>query len=44
MGIAVTWIPISVILVVDAIAMSGAVIASLVVRDPRNGADGACIS
>ena len=43
-GIAVTWIPLSVILVMDAIAMTGAVIASLVVRDPRNGADGACIS
>jgi hypothetical protein len=43
-GIAVTWIPLSVILVVDAIAMSGAVVASLIVRDPRNGADGACIS
>jgi MFS family permease len=43
-GIAVTWIPLSVILVVDAIAMAGAVIAASVVRDPRHGAEGACIS
>jgi len=43
-GIAVTWIPLSAILVMDAIVMAGAVVASLVVRDPRNGADGACIT
>jgi ABC-type uncharacterized transport system permease subunit len=40
-GIAITWVPMSVILVVDAIAMAGAVLAASVVRDPRNGA---CIS
>ena len=44
MGIAVTWIPLGVILLVDAVAMTGAVVASFVVRDPRHGADGACIS
>jgi len=42
-GIALTWVPMSFVLVVDAIAMTGAVVASLIVRDPRNGADGACI-
>ena len=44
MGIAVTWIPLGVILLVDAVAMTGAVVASFVVRDPRHGVDGACIS
>ncbi|MEN8239968.1 MAG: MFS transporter [Actinomycetota bacterium] len=43
-GIAVTWVPVSFVLVVDAVAMTGAVVAALVVRDPRNGAEGACIS
>ena len=43
-GIVITWVPMSAILVVDAIAMAGAVGAALIVRDPRNGADGACIS
>ena len=43
-GIAVTWISLSVVLTVDAIAMIGALVASLIVRDPCNGAEGACIS
>ncbi|MEN8113722.1 MAG: MFS transporter [Actinomycetota bacterium] len=43
-GIAATWIPLSVVLAVDAVAMAGAVIAALLVRDPRHGAEGVCIT
>jgi hypothetical protein len=43
-GIVVTWVPLSFILIVDALAMAGAVVAALMVRDPRHGVEGACIS
>ncbi len=43
-GIMVTWVPLSVVLAVDAVAMAGALVASILVRDPRNGPEGACIT
>ncbi|MEN8233460.1 MAG: hypothetical protein ABFR89_00875, partial [Actinomycetota bacterium] len=43
-GIAATWMPLSVMLAVDAVAMTGAVIAAFLVRDPRHGAEGVCIT
>lgn len=43
-GIVVTWVPLGLVLVVDAVAMVGAVIASLRLRDPRHGAEGTCIT
>ncbi|MFV9671728.1 MAG: MFS transporter, partial [Acidimicrobiia bacterium] len=43
-GIMVTWVPLSVVLAVDALAMAGALVASILVRDPRNGAEGLCNS
>jgi MFS family permease len=43
-GIVVTWIPLAVVLVVDAVAMAGAVLTSILLRDPRHGADGVCIT
>ena len=43
-GIVVTWVPLSFVLVIDAVAMVGAVIAALLLRDPRHGTEGACIT
>jgi MFS family permease len=43
-GIVVTWIPLSVILGVDVAAMVGALAASILVKDPRHGAAGVCIT
>ena len=43
-GLVVSWIPLSAIIVIDAIAMVGAVITAFVVKDPRHGAAGACIA
>ncbi len=43
-GVVVTWVPISFVLVVDVVAMAGAVVAALLLRDPRHGAEGACIT
>ncbi|MCL1593702.1 MAG: MFS transporter [Actinomycetia bacterium] len=43
-GIVVTWVPLAVILVIDAIAMLAAVVTAIRLQDPRHGAEGACIS
>jgi MFS family permease len=43
-GIVVTWIPLAFVLVIDAVAMVGAVVMSLLLRDPRHGSEGACIT
>ena len=43
-GVVVTWIPLGVVLVVDAIAMFGAVVISFLLRDPRHGEEGVCIT
>jgi ABC-type uncharacterized transport system permease subunit len=43
-GIAVTWVPLSAVLLLDAAAMTGAVVMSALLRDPRHGAEGACIT
>jgi len=43
-GIVVTWAPISAVLVLDAVAMVGAVVISILLRDPRHGGDGVCVT
>jgi len=43
-GIVVTWIPLAFVLIVDVLAMAGAVVMSILLRDPRHGAEGACIT
>ncbi|MCL1599357.1 MAG: hypothetical protein M3094_09250, partial [Actinomycetia bacterium] len=43
-GIVAMWVPLAFVLVIDAIAMVGAVVAALLLRDPRHGAEGACIT
>ncbi len=43
-GIVATWVPLAFVLAMDAIAMVGAVIAAVLLQDPRHDADGACIT
>jgi MFS family permease len=43
-GIVVTWVPLAAVLVLDAGAMAGAVVISMLLRDPRRGAEGICIT
>lgn len=43
-GILLMWVPVSFALAVDAVAMIGAVVVSFLVRDPRHGAEGMCIT
>ncbi|MEN8041761.1 MAG: MFS transporter [Actinomycetota bacterium] len=43
-GIVVTWIPLSAVLVFDALALAGALVMALLLKDPRHGAEGACIT
>ena len=43
-GIVVTWVPLSAVLVVDAVAMAGAVVIAIQLRDPRHGGEGVCIT
>jgi MFS family permease len=41
-GIAVTWIPLAVVLVFDVVAMIGAVAMTILLRDPRHTDEGIC--
>jgi len=41
-GIAVTWIPLAVVLVLDVVAMMGAVAMTILLRDPRHTDEGIC--
>ncbi|MEA2022703.1 MAG: MFS transporter [Actinomycetota bacterium] len=43
-GIVVTWVPLAAVLFLDVVAMTGAVVVSLLLRDPRHGAEGVCIT
>jgi len=43
-GIAVMWIPLAAVLVLDVIAMAGAVVIAILLRDPRHGAEGVCVT
>jgi MFS family permease len=43
-GIVVTWVPLATVLLLDAVAMTGAIVMSTLLRDPRHGAEGACIT
>lgn len=43
-GIMVTWVPLAVVMVIDVIAMAASVVVSLLLKDPRNDPEGACIT
>jgi hypothetical protein len=44
LGIVVTGTPLAIVLVADAVAMAGAVLVSIMLRDPRHGAQGVYIA